>query len=151
LLSNFDIEELCKEFKIPLVACVAKDILRKINLKNGGYVINLDDSTGVGSHWTGLYVKDYDCCYFDPFGINPPLDVLRFCKGKTLIINKDQIQKLDQSCCGYYCIAFLYYMHRAKGVNLRTNLFMFAKPFDLNNTTNNDNILQLYLKRMYKK
>lgn len=96
LLSNVDIEELCKEFKIPLSACVSKDMLNKYKYKNGGYVINLDDSTGGGSDWVALYAKDNDCCYFDPFGIKPPVDVLRYCKNRKLIINKDQIQKLDQ-------------------------------------------------------
>jgi len=150
LLSNFDIEEICYDFDIPLHGCVPKDALRNMQCKNGGYVFNLDDSTGGGSHWVGLYVKNNESCYFDPFGIRPPLDVLRFCKSHNTIINKDQIQKLDQSCCGYYVIAFLHFMSRAKGANLRTNLFMFTKPYDLDSTSNNDNILQAYLKQMIK-
>lgn len=150
LLTNFDIEELCKEFKIPLVGCIPKDKLRQMRYKSGGYVINLNDSTQNGSHWTSLYVKDDDCCYFDSFGVGPPLEVLRFCKGKKLIINKDQIQNLNHESCGYYAIAFLYYMSRAKSNNLKTNLFLFAKPFDIDKTSNNDIILQVYLKKMYQ-
>lgn len=151
LLTNIDIEELCKEFKIPLVACIPKDMLRPLKYKNGGYIINLNNSNQSGSHWTALFVRDSHCCYFDSFGIGPPLEVLKFCKGKFLIINKDQIQNLNHESCGYYAIAFLHYMSRAKGDNLKTNLFMFAKPFDIDKTSNNDNILQVYLKKMSKK
>ena len=40
--------------------------LKKI--KDGTYVINLDEYAGVGTHWIALYVKDNEIIYFDSFG-----------------------------------------------------------------------------------
>jgi hypothetical protein len=151
LLSNLDIEELCREFKIPLVACVSKDMLARLSVKNGGYVINLDNSGSAGTHWVALYIENSDACYWDSFGMIPPLEVLKFCKNKHLIHNRDQIQNLNQEACGYYCIAFLHFMNKSKkGMNIRTKLYMFNKPYDIDNTTKNDDILQVYLRCIKK-
>jgi hypothetical protein len=151
LLSNLDIEELAKEFKINLIACVSKDMLSRLPVKNGGYIINLDNSGSAGTHWVALYIDNSDACYWDSFGMVGPLQVLKFCKNKHLIHNKDQIQNLNQSACGYYCIAFLHFMNKAKkNTNMRTKLYLFNKPYDLDNTTMNDDILQLYLRTMKK-
>jgi hypothetical protein len=59
----------------------------------------------------GLYIDYSDACYWDSFGMVPPLDVSKLCKNKRLIYNKDQIQNLNQEACGYYCLAFLHFMN----------------------------------------
>ena len=38
-------------------------------IKNGEYVINLDEYADVGIHWIALYVKDNEVIYFDSFGV----------------------------------------------------------------------------------
>ena len=38
-------------------------------IKNGAYVINLDESADVATHWIALYVKNTKIIYFDSFGI----------------------------------------------------------------------------------
>ena len=38
-------------------------------IKNGGYVINLDEYADVGPHWIVLYVKNNEFIYFDSFGV----------------------------------------------------------------------------------
>lgn len=57
------------------------------------------------------------------------------------------MQNLNPESCSYYEVAILHYMSRAKGSNLKTNLFMFDKPFDLDKTSHNDNFLQIYFKK----
>ena len=44
-------------------------ILEKIfskKIKNGAYIVNLDEYLDCGTHWIALYVKDID---FDSFGV----------------------------------------------------------------------------------
>ena len=38
-------------------------------IKNGADVINLDEYSGIGTHWVDLYVKNNDMTYFDSFGV----------------------------------------------------------------------------------
>ena len=45
----------------------SRDSLPKI--KNGAYVINLDEYSDIGTHWVALYVHNNDVTYFDSFGI----------------------------------------------------------------------------------
>ena len=38
-------------------------------MKDGAYVINLDEYSDIGTHWVALYVKNNDMTYFDSFGV----------------------------------------------------------------------------------
>ena len=38
-------------------------------IKDGAYVINLDEYKSVGTHCVALYVNDEDITYFDSFGV----------------------------------------------------------------------------------
>ena len=39
------------------------------NIKNGAYVINLDEYHDIGTHWVVLYVNNKTATYFDFFGV----------------------------------------------------------------------------------
>ena len=41
--------------------------LKKI--KDGAYLINLDEYVEVGTHWIALYVSNNEIIYFDSFGV----------------------------------------------------------------------------------
>ena len=41
--------------------------LKKI--KDGAYLINLDEYVDVGTHWIVLYVSNNEIIYFDSFGV----------------------------------------------------------------------------------
>ena len=40
-------------------------------MKDGAYVINLNEYTDVGTHWIALYVSNNEITYFDSFGVEP--------------------------------------------------------------------------------
>ena len=44
-----------------------RDNLNKI--KDGAYIINLDEYSDFGTHWVALYVNNNDVTYFDSFGV----------------------------------------------------------------------------------
>jgi len=55
--SNFDLEDLAKKYKLPLVGIYSKDELPKIQV--GSYIVNLQDSDkGSGSHWCLIKIFD---------------------------------------------------------------------------------------------
>ena len=38
-------------------------------IKDGAYVINLDEYSDIGTHWVALYIKNNNITYFDSFGV----------------------------------------------------------------------------------
>ena len=38
-------------------------------LKNGAYVINLDNLENTGTHWIVIFMKNNEVIYFDSFGV----------------------------------------------------------------------------------
>ena len=81
LLSNYDLQNYCKELKINLVAISNKNQLCELKPKLGCYIVNLQDSgAGNGTHWVCFIIFKNVCVYFDAFGIIPPTNVIRFCK-----------------------------------------------------------------------
>ena len=50
-----------------------KDVYSRDNLpnkiKDGAYKINLDEYSGIRTHWVALYVNNNDITYFDSFSV----------------------------------------------------------------------------------
>ena len=38
-------------------------------IKDGAYIINLDQNSDIGTHWVTLYLNNNDVTYFDNFGV----------------------------------------------------------------------------------
>ena len=53
-LSNIPLEKISTKMKLPLNKIIMRDEANMIN-DDGFYIINLDKSTGEGTHWTCLY------------------------------------------------------------------------------------------------
>ena len=62
-----------------------------------------------GSHWVSTYVKDNVINYFDSFGMAPFQEIVDHAKKKnlTLLHQNQQIQRLNTTTCGYFCLYFL--------------------------------------------
>ena len=107
-LSNFKILEILDNKNLPINGVFSKDLLP--SLKKGFYIINIQNhDEGSGTHWTCLYYDDKDNIYFDSFGFAAPMEIQRHLKSYSY--NDKQIQNIDSTSCGYYCIAFIQYMN----------------------------------------
>ena len=86
-----------------------KNELDKLRIEEGNYIINLDDSQNVGSHWTALQINKNKAIYFDSFGCVPPQNVTDFVKQTNIKLgyNNFIIQDLESEKCGFCCIAYL--------------------------------------------
>ena len=99
------------------------------NIKNGAYVINLDEYRDIGTHWVALYVNNKTIIYFDSFGVeNIPKEILKFIGNKNIITNIFRIQAYDSIMCGYFCIGFINFMFNGNSLTDHTSLF---SPNDL--------------------
>ena len=65
-------------------------------IKDGAYVINLDEYSDIGTHWIALYVKNNNITYFDSFGVEHiPKKFIKFTGRKNVITNIFRIQAYD--------------------------------------------------------
>ena len=109
-------------------------------VKNGAYVINLDEYHDIGTHWIALYVNNKIAIYFDSFGVEHiPKEIMNFIGRKKIITNIYRIQAYDSIMCGYFCIGFINFMFNGKSLTDYTNLF---SPNDFNK--NDDIILKCF-------
>ena len=66
-LTNFEIQKYYQN-EPRFNGAYSRDKLPK-TMKNGAYVINLDEYADVCAHWIALYIKDIEIIYFDSFGV----------------------------------------------------------------------------------
>jgi hypothetical protein len=142
MLTDTQIETLCKKMDIPLEAIVFKDEMPYPLKYNRSYFVNLEnskDKDGVdnqGSHWCCLQVNKYkngniEPFWFDPYGMPAPEEISKYVKdqtGQVLPYNKRDIQSLLNNACGYYCCALLHYVnafsHRSRDFYEDINCFL---------------------------
>ena len=116
-------------------------------IKDGAYIINLDEYSDIGTHWIALHVNNDDVTYFVSFGvehipkeikifINRPLSSAS--QNKNIKTNIFRVQAYDSVMCGYFCIGFIDFMFKGKTLTEYTNLFL---P---NNFEKNDDIILKY-------
>ena len=110
-LSNFDIMKIIESQGVDdFVMVCMKDELPE-NLKRGSYIVNLASSKDSnGTHWCAFYKTDNFSYYFDSYGFIAPLEVQN--KIKPYMYNDNEIQDIDSTACGYYCSAFVLFMHK---------------------------------------
>ena len=120
------------------------------SIKNGAYVINLDEYRDIGTHLVALYVNNKARIYFDSFGVEHiPKEIIKFigineqsssakARNKNIITNIFRIQAYDSIMCGYFCIGFINFMFDGNSLTDYTNIFL---P---NHLRKNDDIILKY-------
>ena len=93
-------------------------------IKNGTYVINLDEHSDIGTYWKSLYVNTKTETYFDSFGIEHiSQEFKKFIDNKNIITNIFRIQAYDSVMSGYFCIGFIDFTFKGNNLTDFTNLF----------------------------
>ena len=65
-------------------------------IKNGAFVINLDEYHNIGTHWIALHVNNKTVTYFDSFGVEHiPKEIMKYINKKNIITNIFRIQAYD--------------------------------------------------------
>ena len=125
-LTNFEIRKYY-ENKPRFNGVYSRNNLPKI-IKNGPYVINLDEYANVGTHWIALYVKNNEVIYFDSFGVeHVPKEIKKLIGNKDIKTNIFRIQAYNSIMCGYFCIGFIGFMFANKTlVNFNSLFFLMT-------------------------
>ena len=108
-------------------------------IKDGAYVINLDEYSDIGTHWVAFYVSNNDVTYFDSFGVEHiPKEIKTFITNKNIKTSIFRIQEYASITCRYFSLGFINSMLAGKTLTDFTNLF------SLNNFKKNDDIIFNY-------
>ena len=120
-LTNVEIQKYYQN-ELKLDGVYSRNNLPKI--KDGAYVINLDEYKSIGTHWIALYVNAENVTYFDSFGVEHiPKEIKKLIWNKNIITNVYRIQVYDSILCWYFSIGFIDFMLKSKSLLVCTNLF----------------------------
>ena len=130
-LTNKEIDELVKHYKIKNYhGCYIDDRL-PIKLMNGYYVINLNGQ----SHWTCLLKDGNKYYYFDSFGFVASEEVEDQI-GEYIYSDQD-IQHINSTSCGWFCLVWMIYMQQYEDKEFGFSCFLklFSKDSKKNEKT----------------
>ena len=104
-------------------------------LKDGAYIINIDELESIATHWIDLYVNGNNgsifhdvTTYFDRFGVGHILkEIKKFIRNKNIITNIHRTQAYGSIMCGYVCTGYIDFMLKGKSLLDDTNLFSSNK------------------------
>ena len=100
-------------------------------IKNGAYVINLDEYSDIGTQWIALYALNNNVTYFDSFGVEHiPKEIKIFIDKSIVVANIFRIQAYDSIICGSFALDLLILCLQAR---LYQTLLIFVHQLILNN------------------
>ena len=77
-------------------------------MKDGAYVINLDEYKDAGTHWVALFCNRNEIVYFYSFGVEHiPEEIKEFIGNRKIKTNIYRVQANDSIMCRYFCIGFI--------------------------------------------
>ena len=143
-LSNYDLTDWCRYLNIPIKDVLSRDENVPHHHRQALFIYNLEPSYMSGSHWVSTYVKDNVINYFDSFGLPPFQEIVNHARKKnlTLLHQNNQIQNINTTTCGYFCLYFLNEMN--KGISY----FNLLKVFDIHDTIKNEKFIEQYFKNI---
>ena len=87
-----------------LIAFIQETICLK-KIKDGAYVINLDEYVDVGTHSIALFCNKSEIVYFNSFDVeHVPEEIKELVGNKNIIANIFRRQANNSVMCGYFCI-----------------------------------------------
>ena len=110
-------------------------------------IVNVDNSTLPGSHWTALVIRGNNGYYFDSFGRfynneSFPIDYIRniskICHDKRMRFQEKVLQSFHSNTCGEFCIYFI------KQFSNRVAFTQIFRNFTDNLKVNDRKIMKLY-------
>lgn len=111
MLTNVYIEKIFK--KLPgFLGVFSSDNIKRMK-NNNSLIINFDKMSEPGSHFVAVFKKNNICYYFDSLNLGfVPTDIAGYLVLEDKIINlSSNIQNINSSYCGFYCILFILSMN----------------------------------------
>ena len=115
-LTNFEIQKYYKNEPRFNGAFSRNNLPKKI--KDGTYIINLDEYADVGTHWIAFFCSRNETVYFNSFVVeHVPEEIKEFIGNENIKTNIFQVQANNSVMCGYFCIGFIDFMLAGKKID----------------------------------
>ena len=138
-LANFEIQKYYQNEPRFNGAFSRNNLPKKI--KDGAYVINLDEYADVATHWIALFCNRNEIVYFDRFGAEHiPEEIKEFLRNKNIKASIFRVEANDSVMCGYFGLGFIDFTLSGKKLTDYSSLF---SPHDFKK---NDYIILSYFK-----
>lgn len=117
------------------------ELSKRVREKEFG-IINMQKPIREGTHWVA-YANSQSSqkyiYYFDSFGLPPPDDIVKFLKtsGKQVLYQDAQIQNIESTACGYYCVEFI------KAIANKVSFYDFVYQFKQSPEFVNEKIINM--------
>ena len=93
-------------------------------MKDGTYVINLDEYREDSTHWIALFCIKGEIIYFDSFSVeHVPEEIKEFTGHKNIENHISGVQANNSVMCGYFGIGFIDFMLAGKKLTDFTSMF----------------------------
>ena len=66
-------------------------------------ILNLDSSSGDGTHWVMWFKRGKEKFYFDSYGVQPPSELIAYLKS-PIFYNSERVQRNGEMFCGHLCL-----------------------------------------------
>ena len=80
-------------------------------------ILNLDSSSGDGTHWLMWFTKGKNKLYFDSYGVQRPSELITYLKS-PIFCNRERVKQNGEVFCGHLCLFVLTQL--SLGNNLQT-------------------------------
>ena len=138
-LANFEIQKYYQNEPRFNGAFSRNNLPKKI--KDGAYVINLDEYADVATHWIALFCNRNEIVYFDRFGAEHiPEEIKEFLRNKNIKASIFRVEANDSVMYGYVGLGFIDFILSGKKLTDYSSLF---SPHDFKK---NDYIILSYFK-----
>ena len=122
-LSNFEIEDAVKKIGLKNFCGVfLRDTLPKKPKRNECVIMNLDDTSGDGTHWVAWFKRGDKKWYSDSFGLPPPTELNSYLLG-DVFYPTERIRPRQEVICGHLCLFVLKEMQKGQGLQEIINNF----------------------------
>ena len=103
-LSNREIIEAAKKLSLyGFRGVVLRDTLPKKPKLNECGILNVDSSSGDGTHFVMWFEKGKDKFYFDSYRVQPPSELIAYLKS-PIFYNSERVQQNGAVFCGDLCL-----------------------------------------------
>ena len=124
-LTNFEIEKYYQN-ELRFNGAYSRNNFPK-KIKDGAYVINLDEYADVGTNWIALFCKRREIVYFDRFGVeHTPEEIKELVGNKNIKANIFPVQSNNSIMCAYFCIGCIDFMLAGKKLTDFMNIFLMT-------------------------
>ena len=100
-LSNLEIIDAAKKLsQYGFRGAILRDTLPTKTKLNECGILNLDSSSGDGTHWFMCFKKGKDKFYFDSYGVRPPSELIAYLVS-PIFYNSERVQQNGDVFCGH--------------------------------------------------